>query len=384
MRKITGSVRERNGKWYYRIVYFDEYGQRKDIERRGGRTKTETNRMLANKIADLEEGTNFDVIKFKDLYTAFIAEKEKKGLKQTSINRYNSLYKKYLAVLDDLYITDIKQRHILQVYSSDEIGSTTKQVIFDLMKIIYKFAYMLGYVNSMAVIDRLERPQRDKTKIKNMELSDFQKIFSYLENNKSDYKVWLLYAFVMLDCELGCRRGELCGLTWDCIDFQGKYIKIINNLVYDNGKTYITTPKTDTAYRILYLSDKAVDLLKNMWSVTSENRLIMAGDYKELCYGGYNLIFRWQDGTPVHPDWFSKQFKKVQQKIGFTDFFRIHDIRHFNASVLVSSGIDIKTIQQRLGHADPSTTLKIYAHSFEVKQKEAVKAVEDFLNLQNN
>ena len=55
----------------------------------------------------------------------------------------------------------------------------------------------------------------------------------------------------------------------------------------------------------------------------------------------------------------------------------IHSFRHFNASIMILKGVEVKTVQACLGHNDATTTLKIYAHSFRKAQAMAMDSVAD-------
>ena len=59
----------------------------------------------------------------------------------------------------------------------------------------------------------------------------------------------------------------------------------------------------------------------------------------------------------------------------------IHSFRHLNASLLINGGADVKTVSAVLGHAQTSTTLNIYAHSFAAAQAAALEAVADTIEL---
>ena len=57
----------------------------------------------------------------------------------------------------------------------------------------------------------------------------------------------------------------------------------------------------------------------------------------------------------------------------------IHSLRHLNATLLINSGADICTTSAALGHSNTTTTLNIYAHTFEEAQAKASEAVADIL-----
>ena len=59
----------------------------------------------------------------------------------------------------------------------------------------------------------------------------------------------------------------------------------------------------------------------------------------------------------------------------------VHSFRHFNASVLINSGVDVVTVQAALGHSTPATTLSIYSHSFSNAQTRAMEAIANAIDL---
>jgi integrase len=57
------------------------------------------------------------------------------------------------------------------------------------------------------------------------------------------------------------------------------------------------------------------------------------------------------------------------------DHVRLHDLRHFQATELIAAGVDVRTVAGRLGHADPSTTLRVYAAFMEPADQGAAKVI---------
>lgn len=84
------------------------------------------------------------------------------------------------------------------------------------------------------------------------------------------------------------------------------------------------------------------------------------------------LFFAEPDGsTPFHPDTPSKIFRKVCDGLGFP--YHLHQLRHFTATQLIAAGVDVRTVSSRLGHSDPSVTLRVYSHVLEQKEREAAE-----------
>lgn len=76
--------------------------------------------------------------------------------------------------------------------------------------------------------------------------------------------------------------------------------------------------------------------------------------------------------TPYH--WLKRFCEETGQR-----FLGVHAFRHLNASLLINSGVDVKTVSTSLGHSQVTTTLNIYAHTFEEAQARASEAVANLL-----
>ena len=158
----------------------------------------------------------------------------------------------------------------------------------------------------------------------------------------------------------GARRGEVLGLKWDKVDFEGNRIFICNNILYraDVG-IYESSPKTERSRRYVALPTETMQLLRRYRAWQAEERLRL-GEY----YQNQGFVFSQDNGNPMHPDSVTNWLKK---------FSRCHDLPHINphafrhtmASMLYFNGVDSVSISKRLGHAQVSTTANIYAHVLE-------------------
>ena len=81
-------------------------------------------------------------------------------------------------------------------------------------------------------------------------------------------------------------------------------------------------------------------------------------------------------GRPVAPYTIETAFKKARETVeGLPKGFRIHDLRHYFASLLIASGLDVKVVQARLRHASAKTTLNVNGHMWPDKDESARAAV---------
>lgn len=183
---------------------------------------------------------------------------------------------------------------------------------------------------------------------------------------------------IILDLTLGLRRGELLGLKWHHIDFEKKLVTIEDNLVevnknIDEQRTLTKKPKSASGERAIPITDNIIKLLKNGRAEYLSNKLALGKDFYDEDY-----VVCQPNGKPYKPASFTKKFHKllVENKL---KIIRLHDLRHTNATLMLSHGISPKVAQMRLGHSDFSTTMNIYSHVLETVEVSAAETIENTL-----
>ena len=86
----------------------------------------------------------------------------------------------------------------------------------------------------------------------------------------------------------------------------------------------------------------------------------------------HSYVFtREPDGAiPWTPNWVTRNFAILRSSIDMTQI-RLHDLRHFAATRMMAAGVPIRRVSGRLGHANPSTTLGVYAHFVQASDRDA-------------
>lgn len=156
----------------------------------------------------------------------------------------------------------------------------------------------------------------------------------------------------------GMRRGELLGLEWQDIDWNGKYIHISRTSQYLPGKGIFTdTTKNTSSNRIIMISDQVISVLRDqlLWQQLQSYRL---GDQ----WANSGRVIVSEDGTPMHPDRLTRWFSHF---IAGTDLppIHLHSLRHTYATLCIAKGVPITEVSAQLGHSSVATTANIYAHS---------------------
>jgi integrase len=202
----------------------------------------------------------------------------------------------------------------------------------------------------------------------------------------------IMGALLLLDT--GMRRGEMLGLTWKYVDLEKGTVFIAQQFAKD--KT-LRSPKSKTSQRCIHLSDGMVDILKK-WQQKQRNFMGLQAKKpldstpvvnNELCEhmdpDHFNRWFRdWcvdhEFGTfSNEPEiYYDTAGRKRVRKSGYSGLTP-HMLRHTQATLLISNGIDIKTVQSRLGHSTVNLTLNIYSHAVAANDQAAANSFGDLL-----
>jgi len=133
-------------------------------------------------------------------------------------------------------------------------------------------------------------------------------------------------------------------------------------------KIVISTPKSEKGIRTIPMVNEVIKLLKTHKRQQAEHILSLGGIYEDQGY-----VFTNDFGKHLEPRYFSTAFEDVKKSTGIQDL-TIHSLRHTFATRALESDVDMKELQEILGHADYSVTANIYTHvSNDIKAKAMAK-----------
>ena len=189
------------------------------------------------------------------------------------------------------------------------------------------------------------------------EVFDLQESRMFLDALKQeDHPIKVFYLSALLLS--GMRPCELNGLRWKDIDMENKTITVKRDRLYN--KTYGVfedIPKTDAGYRTFTMPQILYNVVlkyKEWYDEYIAERQCLYEDNED------HLIISLRGGL-THPDTPGSWMKQILEKYNLKKI-KMYGLRHTFASQSIFSGADIKSISSRIGHADPSVTLKIYTH----------------------
>ncbi|MBM3744859.1 MAG: site-specific integrase [Acidobacteria bacterium] len=162
---------------------------------------------------------------------------------------------------------------------------------------------------------------------------------------------------IRLGAAIGARRGELLALRWADIDFTTNKVRIERSLYQAKGQVGIKPTKTRQA-RVVSIPLSLMEYLKLHREAQEQNRSLFGPDYRT----DLDLIFGDIQGQFRKPDSVSWTACDIARRAGLKGV-GLHALRHTHASTLLHAGVPVANVSKRLGHRDPYTTAKIYAHA---------------------
>ena len=346
------------------------------------KVKRELNKFVAAFENDCKSGNVATEKRCFGEYAAYVIDlKESSGnIKARTAQRYRELLERINDVdcngMGYMKLSDIRPEHLNKFYAElskpgmnkkypdKGLSAKTIREHHRLISMVFSQALKEGLVlNNIA--ERATAPKLKKHEAEHYELSLIRDILIALEDEELK---WQCFMNVMIAS--GARLGEVMGLRWNCVDFDNSRVLIKNNLQYLHTKgLYETTTKTGEE-RYISLPESVMDLLRE-WK--AEQRQISG----VISFNGF--CFTSTDGiSPMYPDSVGLFLKRFSKRHGLPHL-HAHAFRHTQASLLIASGSDIVSVSKRLGHANATTTMNIYAHELAKADKKSANTIDNLL-----
>lgn len=179
-----------------------------------------------------------------------------------------------------------------------------------------------------------------------------------------------LAAFIFVAASTGCRRGELCGLRWSDLDIEDRSMVIRRSVSDLPGDLSVRGTKTGRI-RKLALDPATITVLSRQGDQAASTCQLVGATLGPDAY-----VFS-QDpdhSNPWRPSRVTASFITLRNRAGLQSI-RLHHLRHFAATVMLAGGVDIRTAAGRLGHTQPTLTLRTYAHVMQAADRQAAEIV---------
>lgn len=366
-----------NGKYKFFERYKDPYTEKLKkvsvtMEKKTPQAKNQAALLLQEKINKKIKTNNAKSVTFGEIYNLFYRQWEK-TVKESTKHTYlfvDNIIKK--EINNDILLVNIDRRFIQEKLDKilEEKSYQTATRVRIRLKNIFEYALNYSYINNNEVNftnvpkppETIEELEQKREKFLTME--EIKKLIDSLNSKVYNQK----YGDMVLVLALtGMRYGELVALQLKNIDFQNKKIEIAGN--FDSIHKIKTIPKTKKSIRNIKVSEAALEAIKRQIIRLTERFQPLTDDDYIFCFDVWN--------SPITLPTFSQIIKKYGAIAGIEKNLSSHVFRHSHISYLAEAGLPIKSIMDRVGHANAKMTLEIYSHTTKDMEDRLVKTLDN-------
>ena len=393
-----GEYQRTNGTYAYR--WTDGKGKRHEVYARD----LDDLRAKEKEIdADTNEGLKVEAryVIINEMYDLW--EQLKRGIKDNTFENYKYMYNTFVRPsfgkkrIQTLKKSDVK---IFYNYLADQrcLQASTIDSIHNVLHQVLDMAVDDKYIRSNPsdkALKELKQSHAFKTeKRRALTIAEQELFLNYLRNNET-YSHWYPIFAVMLGT--GMRVGEITGLRWCDIDLDNGVIDINHTLVYYchrhevelNGCYFnINTPKTKASNRKIPM----IESVKEAFLMEKANQEKTGIKCSAVIDGYSDFIFVNRNGKTQHQGTLNKAIRRIirdcNDEVLLNDenatvllpHFSCHSLRHTFSTRMCEAGINVKVIQDTLGHQDISTTMNIYTDATKEMKKQEFESLDNYLN----
>lgn len=390
VRLKTGESERFNGTYEYR--WTDRYGKRQAIY---ARTLAELRQKEEQLIVDRHDGIRTDIrsVTVDDIFELW--KDLKRGVKDNTMQNYIYTYNAFIRPsFGKNRIVMVKKTDVRRFYNTLLDGKRMKVATLDSVNNVLRQIFQLAEDDDMIrhnpVINVYKEIKKShnigETKRRALTI-DQQKLFLDYMKNSFKYNHWYPLFHIMVNT--GMRVGEFTGLRWCDVDLDKELININHTLVYYNhaGKGgcgfSINTPKTAAGVREIPMTPEVKDAFQMIRTYYDDLDI----KCKSHIDGYTDFVFLNRDGKVYNQEALNRAIHRIMRDCNdeilenraedddsepvLLPDFSCHVLRHTFATRLCESGMNIKVIQNVLGHADITTTMNIYVDvTNDLKKKE--------------
>lgn len=383
----------------YEFKWRDKRGKRHSIS---AITLEELREKELDVLRDALDGIREDKknLTINDLYNLWV--QLKKGLKDNTFSNYQYMYTQFVqpdfgyTKIADLKRTDVRafynmlaDERNLKANTIDNVHTVLHQVL----ELGVEDDYLRYNPSDNALKELKKAHNHDSEKRRALTVPE-QELFEKFLQKQGQYHRW--YPIFMVMLWTGMRVGEITGLRWCDVDFEEEMISINHTLVYYSTRTEqgqifaINTPKTKAGERIIPMLPKV------------KEAFLIEKQYQEECgircnatVDGYtDFIFVNRFGGVQHQGTLNKALRRIIRDCNYEVLdsgkkdvvtlprFSNHSLRHTFTTRMCEAGVNIKAMQDILGHADVETTMDIYAEATKDLKRSELINFEDYFNSQ--
>lgn len=360
---------------------------------------------LKKKIVELNynilKGERVDMSKLTlgEWYPQYVKIYKEGKIKESTLVNYMEYYEWFIkgSLIDRMPLKELKRVHLVahfdELAQKRNIAHTTLKALASMIYNAIQQAAYDGVISINPAKDIMKEIQARPKKVKDaLTVEQVRVLIDFLKREGEWQNIYL--PVIGIGLSLGCRCGELYGLTWNDVDFENEVIRINHTLHYrrmkceQDKKFFITSPKTEKSYREIPMSSEVKKLFELQKQYQKDMRI-----RQDITIDGYKgFVFTTKLGTTFTHEAVTRMLDCVVKRANEWEARRAleenrepvviprhtpHVWRYTLTTRLVESGVDLVTTKNILGHSRVNTTIDIY-NRISQKQAEKMKA-----NLEN-
>jgi len=376
-----GSVkRDSTGRWGFVVDVRPMGGEgRKQLRRRGFKTKAEANDALTTLLAEVQtdgayrEPSKQSVRDFVDEWLETISPTVREA---THYSYTRNLALHVVPTLGDLPLRAVDAGVLNRLYAdlladgnkARDGGLSPRSVryVHTIVHRAFKDAVRWGRLR-VNPSDTADPPKAAAAAAPEVQAWEAPTLSGFLTRSRDDqdryFPLWLFLATT------GMRRGEALGLRWSDLDLDGATAAVRQTVVVVAHQVRMSTPKTAKGTRTVALDPATVTALRAHRKAQAEERMLIGAGWRDL-----DLVFPKVDGEPLHPERVSREFSRRVERWELPSL-TLHGLRHTWATLALSAGVHPRIVQERLGHSTIAVTLGTYSHVTKGMQDDAASKV---------
>jgi integrase len=376
-----GSITRRGGSWTIRVdLGTDPVSGKRRQRRETVRTRKEAEKRLAELLRQAEQGQlqvspRITLGAYLERWLLDYAATKSPATE----HRYRQLIESYvLPHLGEVRLDKLTPMHFVGLQSTlretprlDGRGMLSPQSLLHVHRVLHvalrcAVEWRLLAANPM---DGAKAPRRPRQEMRYFDASEAARFVAACAEDSPRWE-----AFFRMLLVTGCRPGELKALTWGDVDLEAGAVTIRRTVQRVKGRGLVVgETKTAGSRRTLALGPDMLATLRRHRALQAEERLRLGPLWRNL-----GLVFPNGVGGYLEQDRVVRVFRGICERAGLPRI-RVYDLRHTSATLLLSSGVDLKTVSSRLGHTTPELVLSTYGHTLPGAQGEASRRLETLL-----
>jgi integrase len=369
--KGEGTIRKRSdGSYEARYVY---NGKQRSIY---GNDEEELRQRLKKILAEITLDTYKEPtkMKFKEWLDIWLWDYKAKNIKPLTFEQYERIIRLYIRPK----LGHVKLIDLTNIQIQTEINRLGKNRTAQLTATMYKMILRQAVRSDLLPKNPAEyiiTPKKKKASVTPLNAKEKQMLMKAMSGHRLGIAFYILLS-------TGMRRGELLALKWQDIDFKHKLIRINKSYnrvkVFENKKdegkykNIENTTKTEKGNRIFPALEDTIKMLN-----LHRNKQIIE-KVKAKIYDDSDYVFCSRQGKVINPRNFTKYFYKFLADNGI-DRTNLHNLRHTFATTGIENGIDMKAMQELLGHSTMQVTSEIYTHYSQDKKRSEINKLKGIL-----